>query len=60
MIKDPQILILNTLREAGTPLNVGQIAERSGLPPRIVSRTMTLLKETCAITSPRRCYWQIS
>lgn len=51
-------LVLDTMRQAGTPLNAGKIAELSGLERKEVDKAMKQLKDEGAITSPKRCFWQ--
>lgn len=51
-------LVLQTMREAGTPLNAGKIAELSGLDRKVVDKAMKELKKTGAIVSPVRCKWE--
>lgn len=50
--------VLETIRSAGEPLNVGKVAELAGLDRKIVDKAMKLLKEEGAIVSPKRCYWE--
>ena len=50
--------VLATMKEAGTPLNAGKIAELSGIDRKEVEKAMKLLKEEGAIVSPVRCKWQ--
>lgn len=50
--------VLNTLKEAGEPLNAGKIAEISGLNRKEVDKAMKTLKENGSIVSPKRCYWE--
>ena len=45
------------MKEAGTPLNAGKIAELSGLDKKEVDKAMKQLKEEGAIVSPVRCKW---
>lgn len=49
--------VLDTMRQAGEPLNSGKIAELSGLDRKEVDKAMKQLKEEGAIVSPKRCYW---
>ena len=51
-------LVLDTMRQAGTPLNAGKIAELSGLDRKEVDKAMKQLKDEGAITSPKRSFWQ--
>ena len=50
--------VLATMKEAGTPLNAGKIAERSGIDRKEVDKAMKQLKDEGAIVSPVRCKWQ--
>ena len=50
--------VLATMKEAGTLLNAGKIAELSGIDRKEVDKAMKLLKEEGAIVSPVRCKWQ--
>lgn len=50
--------VLATMREAGTPLNAGKIAELSGLDRKEVDKAMKQLKQEGAIVSPVRCKWE--
>ncbi len=50
--------VLETMKNAGEPLNAGTIAELSGLDRKVVDKAMNDLKKTDRIESPRRCYWQ--
>ena len=50
--------VLATMKEAGTPLNAGKIAELSGIDRKEVDKAMKQLKEEGAIVSPVRCRWQ--
>lgn len=47
--------VLDTMKEAGTPLNAGKIAELSGLERKDVDKAMKELKAEGAIISPTRC-----
>lgn len=49
--------VLDTMRQAGEPLNAGKIAELSGLDRKDVDKAMKTLKESGRIVSPKRCYW---
>jgi hypothetical protein len=51
-------LILKVLKEAGKPLAAGTITELSGLDRKIVDKEMKKLKDSGAIESPIRCFWQ--
>ena len=46
--------VLDTMKQAGQPLNAGKIAELSGLDRKEVDKAMTALKEEGAIVSPVR------
>ncbi|MCQ2384859.1 MAG: transcriptional regulator [Paludibacteraceae bacterium] len=50
--------VLETMRNAGEPLNAGKIAELSGLDRKDVDAAMKQLKAEGAIVSPVRCKWE--
>ena len=49
--------VLAVMKEAGTPLNAGKIAELSGIDRKEVDKAMKQLKEEGAIVYPVRCKW---
>ena len=49
--------VLAVMKEAGTPLNAGQIAVLSGIDRKEVDKAMNQLKEEGASVSPVRCKW---
>ncbi|MGO4971674.1 hypothetical protein ACTQ56_06695 [[Clostridium] aminophilum] len=50
--------ILQVMKEAGTPLNAGKVAELSGLDRKIVDKEFAAMKKTGEIVSPVRCKWE--
>ncbi|MDO4971276.1 MAG: transcriptional regulator [Bacteroidales bacterium] len=50
--------VLDTMKQAGQPLNAGKIAELSGLDRKEVDKAMKELKAEGAIVSPVRCKWE--
>ena len=50
--------VLQVMREAGEPVNAGQIVELSGIDRKEVDKAMKQLKEEGAIVSPVRCKWE--
>ena len=51
-------IVLATMKETGTPLNAGKIAELSGIDRKEVDKAMKQLKDEGAIVSPVSCKWQ--
>lgn len=51
-------IILEAMKEAGTPLNAGKIAELTGLDRKLVDKTMAAMKKDGSIVSPVRCKWE--
>lgn len=51
-------MILKAMKEAGTPLNAGKIAELTGLDKKVVDKTMAAMKKDGSIVSPVRCKWE--
>ena len=50
--------VLETMKNAGEPLNAGKIVELSGLDRKAVDKAMKKLKGEGQIVSPKRCYWE--
>jgi DNA-binding IscR family transcriptional regulator len=57
-IQEATVVVLDTMKKAGEPLNAGKIAEMSGLDRKVVDKAMAELKKAGAIVSPVRCKWQ--
>lgn len=57
---DAKEKVLVAMKEAGTPVNAGKIAEISGLDRKEVDKAMKQLKDEGAIVSPVRCKWTIA
>ena len=57
-VAEAKVVVLDTMREAGTPLNAGKVAELSGLERKLVDKAFAALKKEGAIVSPVRCKWQ--
>ena len=55
---DEKAVVLETMKNAGEPLNAGKIAELSGLDRKVVDKAMAALKKEGAIVSPVRCKWE--
>jgi len=50
--------VLKAMREFGTPVNAGKIAEITGLDRKDVDKAFAELKKEGAIVSPVRCKWE--
>ena len=50
--------VLQAMREIGTPVNAGKIAEVTGLDRKVVDKAFDALKTEGAIVSPVRCKWE--
>ena len=55
---EEKAVVLETMKQAGEPLNAGKIAELSGLDRKAVDKAMAALKKEGAIVSPVRCKWE--
>lgn len=55
---DSQEKVLEVIKAAGEPVNAGKVVEISGLDRKDVDKAMKILKESGAIVSPKRCYWE--
>ena len=58
LIMETKDKVLETMKQAGEPLNAGKIAELNGLDRKEVDKAMKQLKEEGAIVSPVRCKWE--
>ena len=52
--------VLQAMREIGTPVNAGKIAEVTGLDRKVVDKAFDALKKEGAIVSPVRCKWTVA
>jgi biotin operon repressor len=52
--------VLEAIKQVGEPVNAGKIVEISGLDRKDVDKAMKQLKDSGAIVSPKRCYWEAS
>jgi DNA-binding IscR family transcriptional regulator len=50
--------VLQAMREIGSPVNAGKIAEVTGLDRKVVDKAFDALKKEGAIVSPVRCKWE--
>jgi DNA-binding transcriptional regulator GbsR (MarR family) len=50
--------VLDAMIKAGKPLKAGEIEKLSGLSKTEVDKAMKQLKESEAIVSPQRCFWE--
>lgn len=50
--------VLEAMRNAGTPLSAGKVAELTGLDRKVVDKAFAELKKEGAIVSPVRCKWE--
>lgn len=52
--------VLGALRNAGSPLKSGEIADAVGADKSEVDKAIKVLKKEEAIYSPKRCYYAIT
>jgi DNA-binding IscR family transcriptional regulator len=50
--------VFDTIKNAGQPVNAGQIAEKAGIDRKEVDKAMKKLKTSGRISSPKNCYWE--
>jgi predicted transcriptional regulator len=50
--------VLSVFQTATEPLNAGKVETLSGLDRKEVDKAMKELKNSGAIVSPKRCYWE--
>ena len=51
-------IVLETMKQAGEPVNAGKVAEMSGLDRKSVDKAFAELKKEGCIVSPVRCKWE--
>lgn len=51
--------VLSVLKQSGTPLKAGEIADQSGLDKKEVDKAIKVLVKETKISSPKRCYYQV-
>ncbi len=52
-------LIFNAIKNAGKPVNAGDVAESTGIEKAEVTKIITKLKKRGKISSPKRCFYTI-
>lgn len=50
--------VLAAIKGAGVPVNASKVVELTGLDKKDVEKAMKALKDSNAIVSPKRCYWE--
>ncbi|NHQ60447.1 winged helix-turn-helix transcriptional regulator [Chlorobium sp. BLA1] len=55
---DAKKKVLEVMKKEASPMNAGQIAEKSGLDRKEVDKAMKVLKDEGLIVSPKRCFWE--
>jgi biotin operon repressor len=50
--------VLAAIKEAEKPVSAGQIATSTGIDRKEIDKAMKQLKDSGAIISPVRCYWE--
>ena len=56
---DKKEQILDTFKEVGKPMRPGEIAEKTGIDSKEVSKLIKELKTDEKVYSPKRCYYDI-
>ena len=51
-------VILDAMKQAGTPLAAGKVAELTGLDRKVVDKEFAAMKRDRTIVSPVRCKWE--
>jgi DNA-binding transcriptional regulator GbsR (MarR family) len=52
--------VYSVLKESGKPMRSGEVAEAADIDKKVVSKTITKLKEKGLVCSPKRCYYAVS
>ncbi len=54
---DANEIVLKTLKEAGSPLKAGDIAQKSGIDKKDVDKAIKKLMAENKVESPQRCFY---
>ncbi len=57
-MQEQEHLVLEAMKAAGKPVRPGDVAESTGLPKELVTKSINSLKKQGKVTSPKRCYYQ--
>lgn len=57
---DNREIIIKAFEEAEQPLKAGEVAEATGVDKKEVGNIIKKLKDEAIISSPKRCYYEIS
>ncbi|MBF4515070.1 MarR family transcriptional regulator [Flavobacterium sp. ANB] len=50
--------VLDAIKKAEQPVNVGKVVELTKLDRKEVDKAMKMLKDEDLIVSPKRCFWE--
>ncbi len=50
-------IVLNTMKEEGKPIRPGDVAKKTGIDSKEVSKIIKELKNEGKVISPKRCFW---
>lgn len=56
---DANEIVLKTLKEAGTPLKAGDIAQKAGIDKKEVDEAIKKLVAENKVESPQRCFYAL-
>lgn len=54
---DANEIVLNTLKEAGSPMKAGDIAQKTGINKKDVDKAIKKLVAENKVESPQRCFY---
>ena len=57
---DDKAKVIEAIRNAGEPVNVGKVAELTGLDKKVVDKVFAQLKKDGTIVSPVRCKYVLA
>ena len=52
--------VLNAFKDSDKPLRPGEIAEKTGIESKEVSKVIKELREEGKVFSPKRCYYDLT
>jgi hypothetical protein len=55
---DATAIVLKAMKSAGKAVQAGEVEKMTGLSRKEIDKAMKALKESGAIVSPKRCFWE--
>ena len=56
-MEDKEQIILDTMKKVGKPMRPGDVAKKTGIDSKEVSKIIAELKKKGKVSSPKRCFY---